>query len=136
MPKGRPRMAQNGRVFTPAKTRDYERLVSKTAGVAVCETGWEPIVGHYAVEVIVQRARAVGDLDNYLKAVCDGMNGVVWPDDAMVTQIHAKFANGDRKYPGVWVRISRGTPIPGDSFGFKNTRDVDVDGIRAGGKDE
>lgn len=129
-------MARNGRVYTPARTRDYERLVAKHAKLAIASTGWEVTDGQYSIEIVVQRARYVGDLDNYLKAVSDGLNGIVWPDDAMVRRIVARFWNRDRKKPGVWVRINLEQPDPEDEIGRSDRRKADVDGVRAGRKAE
>lgn len=105
--KGRPRMtAINGhaRSFTPPKTVAYEGLVA-FAGQCAME-GTSLLEGPVSVTLWAyfplpkaankaRRANAVAGLewhvskpdgDNILKAICDGLNGVVWHDDAQVAQ--------------------------------------------------
>lgn len=129
-------MARNGRVYTPARTRDYEKLVAKYAKAAIESQGWEAVDGCYSLEIFVQRARYVGDLDNYLKAVSDGLNGIVWPDDSMVQKIVARFVNRNRKTPGVWVRILFEQSDPEAGIGRNDRREVVVDGVRTRRKAE
>lgn len=104
--KGRPRFAKRGnfvRTYTPDNTARYENLVKLAAQEAM--KGLPPIGGAVALEVKVflavpaswpkkKQAEAVAgtvrpsgrpDADNLLKSVADGMNGVVFADDAQVT---------------------------------------------------
>jgi len=109
--KGRPRFARMGsavRTYTPAKTAGYERLVGLRAAAAMA--GREPFGG--AVELTVEirmpvptswpRAKREAalrgtswptgkpDVDNVVKAVEDGMAGVVFADDKQVVSIVAR----------------------------------------------
>ena len=104
--KGRPRACiRGGKVatYTPDNTARYENLVKLAAQEA--RKGLPPIGGAVALEVKVflavpaswpkkKQAEAVAgtvrpsgrpDADNLLKSVADGMNGVVFADDAQVT---------------------------------------------------
>ena len=104
--KGRPRACiRGGKVATstPDNTARYENLVKLAAQEAM--KGLPPIGGAVALEVKVflavpaswpkkKQAEAVAgtvrpsgrpDADNLLKSVADGMNGVVFADDAQVT---------------------------------------------------
>ena len=104
--KGRPRACiRGGKVatYTPDNTARYENLVKLAAQEAL--KGLPPIGGAVALEVKVflavpaswpkkKQAEAVAgtvrpsgrpDADNLLKSVADGMNGVVFADDAQVT---------------------------------------------------
>lgn len=121
--KGRARsFVRNGHVahYTPEKTARYENLVRLAAQQAMA--GRAPIEGpvhlvvHASLSIPVswslkkQRAAAVGeirptkkpDLDNIVKAIKDGMNGVTWRDDAQVVQVVASKAYGQ---PGVGVTV-------------------------------
>lgn len=109
--KGRPRsFVRNGHVahYTPDKTARYENLVRLAAQQAMA--GRSPEQG--AVELTVhaymgipaswskrkQVQASLGeitptkrpDLDNILKAIKDGGNGVLWRDDAQVVDVRAK----------------------------------------------
>jgi Holliday junction resolvase RusA-like endonuclease len=108
--KGRPRasrFAGGVRLYTDAKTANYEGLIAYTAQQALGSA--EPLSGPLCVTVLVrlaprastsQKARAdmlagvlrptkKPDLDNIVKAVLDGCNGVAFRDDALVCWINA-----------------------------------------------
>ena len=122
--KGRARsFVRNGHVehYTPEKTAMYENLVKLSAQQAM--GGLVPIEG--AVALIVrafmgiptswsqkkQRAAALGDikptkrpdLDNIVKSVKDGANGVMWKDDSQVVDVRASKRYG---IPRVEVEVS------------------------------
>lgn len=105
--KGRPRITTVGghaRAFTPAKTRAYETRIAD-AGAAAMD-GTAPFDQPLQVTITafvampkslsqVKRAAAIDgalkpvtrpDVDNYAK-VLDGLNGVVWRDDAVVCDL-------------------------------------------------
>ena len=107
--KGRPRFAR-GRVFTPATTLQYERLVAAAAREVISE----PITGNVQVDIIAvyqvpkswakaqQAAAARGDImptrpdiDNVIKIILDGMNEVAYLDDQQVHMISAEKRYGD-----------------------------------------
>ena len=121
--KGRPRVgriAGQARMFTPAKTAAYEGLIAHAAAQAMAGRAPldEPVVLtiHAAVPVpaswskrkqaqaLAGEIRPTGkpDLDNVLKAVCDGCNGVLWRDDAVVVAVTARKAYAQT--PGVLVQ--------------------------------
>lgn len=105
--KGRPKFARQGsfvRTYTPEKTATYENLVKLFATQAM--SGRPPIEGPVELWLDInlqipaswskkrQREAAAGlvaatkkpDADNVLKAVKDGMNGIVWLDDAQAVE--------------------------------------------------
>jgi len=105
--KGRPKFARQGsfvRAYTPEKTATYENLVKLFATQAM--SGRPPIEGPVELWLDInlqiptswskkrQRDAAAGlvaatkkpDADNVLKAVKDGMNGIVWLDDAQAVK--------------------------------------------------
>lgn len=100
--KGRPRFG-GGRVYTPAKTVAYERLIAQHAAIAM--RGKELLLGPVAVSIVaifgipsswsIRRKAANAeapeyvqkkpDFDNTCKVLCDPLNGLVWRDDAQVS---------------------------------------------------
>jgi Holliday junction resolvase RusA-like endonuclease len=122
--KGRARITTRGgkvRSFTPHKTVAFEGLVALAAERAM--EGADPLSGPVSLTLFVElpvpqswslkkKAAALNgavqpcgrpDLDNYIKAVADGGNGVLWNDDAQVTEMTAR-----KRYavqPGVHVEV-------------------------------
>lgn len=103
--KARPRAAMVGgraRLYTPAKTEKYEARVAVfgqqamagrpalTGAVALSVAAYFPIPASWPKKR--QEAARTGaelhtkrpDLDNVLKAIKDGLNGIVWGDDSQV----------------------------------------------------
>ena len=127
--KGRPRIGKVGphaRMFTPAKTVNYESTIALFAAQAMA--GRALLTGPVNLQMRVdfpipaswsmkkQRAAEAGqilptvkpDSDNIVKAVCDAINGVVWKDDVQVVDLTVK-----KRYsvqPGVAVRIDEMEP--------------------------
>lgn len=121
--KGRPRFC-NGRAYTDEQTREYEERIA---------WNYRRIAGKFRFQddvflrVRVQqqmpvpqsasktrKAEMLGgrtfpsakpDLDNVVKAVLDGLNGVAYKDDARVVGIHSVKIYSDN--PGVLVEVSR-----------------------------
>lgn len=123
--KGRGRIVKIGgfsRMATPQKTVTYEGLVAHAAALAMA--GHPPLAEACVIELDVictvaaswsgkKRAQALAgeirptkkpDADNVLKAVCDGMNGVVWNDDVQAVDVVLRKRYG--LTPGVSVRVA------------------------------
>jgi len=109
--KGRPRVGKIGahaRMYTPAKTVAYEGLVAHAAQLAM--DGLALLDGPVSVRLAIlcqipaswsqkkQRAALAHelfpttkpDVDNVVKAVFDGMNGVVWKDDVQAVEVSVR----------------------------------------------
>jgi Holliday junction resolvase RusA-like endonuclease len=105
--KARPRFSRkkNGGVttFTPYETKLYEQGVKTLAQVAMF--GKEMIDGPVKVTIkaYFQHNKKTGwhisrpDLDNIVKAILDGLNGVVFKDDAAVCQLIATKEYGEER---------------------------------------
>lgn len=128
VPKGRPRTGRTRRggkvvIFTDERTKVYEEVVRLRARMAAKKQGWKaderpkrlalqfylPIPTSWtkaerAAAAAGQRWPAgVPDLDNLVKAVKDGLNGVAWEDDSQVVDLDCV-----KRYaliPGVQVEV-------------------------------
>lgn len=109
--KGRPRIGkvgQHARMFTPAKTVNYEGLIAHAAQTAM--RGAALVEGPVSVALSIecqipaswsgkkQRLALAGevmpttkpDADNVVKAIFDGLNGVLWRDDVQVVDLRVR----------------------------------------------
>lgn len=129
--KGRPRVSTVGghaRMFTPTKTANYETLIAMAAQQAM--NGRDLIAGPVLMEMKIfvsvaaswskkKTAEALQglvmptkkpDADNVLKAICDGINGIVFKDDVQV--VNVSLSKRFSETPGVLVRV---VPLEGKS---------------------
>lgn len=117
--KGRPRFSRSGHAYTPESTRRYEALIRETARAAAKKAGWKiaDSGAHVCVDAIFpvprswpkakRRAAERGDItpgkpdiDNVVKAVLDGLNGVAYEDDKAVKAISASKKYSTSECPG------------------------------------
>ena len=114
--KGRHRASvRNGKVMTypDAKTRQGEQdvavlyLWARGAARRNDECGFTVCLDFH----VGRRQRR--DIDNCVKLVLDGLNGVAWRDDSQVTELHAKMYHGAVKpYTLVMVEGNHDLPLP------------------------
>lgn len=94
IPKGRPRLGRRGRVFTPQTTLDAEAIIASLYEGPLYE-GPVKIVVVFSTEGTnisisqcdTEPSKLRGDIDNYLKLLMDGLNGVAWEDDKQVHHV-------------------------------------------------
>lgn len=122
--KGRPRIGKVGthaRMFTPQKTVAYEGLIAYAAQQAMAGAPMldAPLNVNLFINCQVpaswsqkkQRQALAGeffpttkpDIDNVVKAVFDGLNGVLWRDDVLV--IDCMIVKRYAPQPGVKVEV-------------------------------
>jgi len=111
VPKSRPRFSQ-GRVYTPKKTKDYERAVQLFAQRAMA--GKKPFAGGVEVHLGFwcfrpNRTRYSfpprPDLDNLVKAVLDGLNGIAFKAESIIWQVIAEKQYSTDGIPCVSVEV-------------------------------
>lgn len=131
--KGRPKVSTRGgkfaKMYTPEKTANYETLVALAAQQAM--VGRTLLAGPVEVQMAIllpipaswskkkQAAAIAGqvyptkkpDADNVVKAIFDGINGVVWNDDVQACDIVVRKRYAET--PGVQVLVK---PIDGQLF--------------------
>jgi len=108
-------------MFTPPKTASYEGVIAMAGTQAMA--GRTLLEGAVLVELRIVlsipqskskrwKAQAVAgevfptkkpDMDNVIKAIYDGLNGVVWKDDVQVVDAFVRKRYGE--VPGVHVRV-------------------------------
>ena len=92
VPKHRPRVNRNGTVYTPQKCRVYEESV----GWAAKQVFRNPYDGPIELQIrifIASKGGKIGDLDNYIKSISDGLNHIAYRDDSQVTKIIADLVS-------------------------------------------
>lgn len=107
-PKERPRLRAGGG-FTPPATRGWEEVVTWAAisqGARRVFSSWD---GEYAVDVTIYHAKVLrGDLDNYLKAILDGLQTAgVLRNDKLVRELTIRRVPDDVDGTAIVVRGSR-----------------------------
>ena len=128
--KGRPRFARAGaftRTYTDAKTASYESDVKVFASHAMA--GADPLDEGVRVEITIHRMapRSWGvrrhlaaiegrtiptgkpDCDNVAKIICDGMIGIVYTDDRLVSELLVLKRFAGREYAHVKVICIKGS---------------------------
>jgi len=126
IPKGRPRAAVRGThtiLYTPNRTKEYEDHVAEVASMNIPKTG--VILGPIAISLTFHMkapkkyAKKMEtphvtrpDVDNLAKAILDGLEGVMYKNDAQVTTLYAHKCYGDK--PRVGVSISELVEVKGE----------------------
>jgi Holliday junction resolvase RusA-like endonuclease len=119
--KARARFGKSG-VYTPAKTVAYEDAIGMLAKASM--RGKEQLSGplHVDMRAVVkiprswsvrkQQAALLGeirptskpDIDNILKAIADGMNGIVYRDDAAIVSANVSKVYGHQCFVAVTIK--------------------------------
>lgn len=118
--KERPRKGRSGHMYTPKKTRDFEKKVAEMAStlsappytcpVTVEIVVTEPIPKSYkGVKRLAAKHNLItpprGDLDNKVKAVTDGLNGIVYIDDVQINTMKLSKCYGEEH--SIYIKVYR-----------------------------
>ena len=120
--KARPRFShRSGTVYTPGKTKSYERQIAEAyeAQSGPCFEGAVTVIieAVFSIPKSWTRAKkaeaAAGklapgkpDIDNILKVVLDGLNGIAYEDDKQVVMTQCKKVYADTTRPaGLQVHV-------------------------------
>lgn len=105
VPKERPRRGKGGRWYTPRRTAQYEQLIGHMARALTAGRDW-PTDGSYQVDVTVRHSsKRPPDLDNILKTVLDGLQGVLYEDDRQVARVTCARKPGSSDLVSITVRV-------------------------------
>lgn len=121
IPKGRPRIAIDEKSLltalamgikgivkakksvslkTPQDTKEYEKWIAHIGMEAVKNDILYD--GFFGIDVAIQNPRQFSDIDNCLKAVMDGLNGIAYKDDKKVRSARITFHIGA---PSVKIKV-------------------------------
>lgn len=120
--KARPRFSsKSGTVYTPGRTKSYERQIAEAyeAQHGPCFDGAVTVVIEAVFPIPkswprVKKAEALAgklppgkpDIDNILKVVLDGLNGIAYEDDKQVVLTQCKKVYADTTRPaGLQVHV-------------------------------
>lgn len=112
--KARPRFTKSGHVYTPKATKDYESSIKQSYIAAAKGYTCGDDALSISIMACMQRSKSnkrkhattKPDIDNIVKAVLDGLNGVAFKDDKQVVSVNAtKFYNDCGESPYLEVRI-------------------------------
>jgi len=95
--KQRPRYTRNGYAYTPKETREYESLIGrlyKGRTFVDCPIEIELTFFKDKIEMTIteldhnqEQSKLRGDIDNYAKAVLDGLNTIAYADDKQIVSL-------------------------------------------------
>ena len=124
VPQGRPRFARTRFGVTardPVKSREYKQMIAIYAHqqytgpllvgpLALNVTFYRPIQKADSKLLRAQKESGIvlptvkPDLDNYYKAVTDGMKGIVWVDDNQITDVVMRKRYGTQPRTEITIR--------------------------------
>lgn len=98
--KQRPRMSRRGKAYTPIKTHLAENVIGdgwtgpKFDGPVYMEVVFDRNSTTVTVGILDDEQYGTtplrGDIDNYLKLVMDGLNGIAYEDDSQIRLVKAE----------------------------------------------
>lgn len=113
----RVKRGRSGHAYVPTKTRDFKAAIGilgkakynrpplncpiKVSAIFYLNKPKKGLFPHHPA--------VIPDLDNYVKALCDGLNGVLWTDDSRICSFSVSKryvdVNGPVKHPQIdlWV---------------------------------
>lgn len=119
--KARPRFSsRSGTVYTPGKTKSYERQIAEAyeAQNGPCFHGGVAVMIDAVFQIPkswthAKKAEAAAgklppgkpDIDNILKVVLDGLNGIAYEDDKQVVLVQCRKTYSADAAPGIGVHV-------------------------------
>src|SRR5690554_4661760 len=106
IPKQRPRKGKHGKFYTPKKTKDFEQKVQWSYLSCRHRTffAYEPL--KVTIEINLKKPKyskkdyptTRSDLDNQIKSILDGLNGLAYSDDKQIVEVKASKKYAERNF--------------------------------------
>lgn len=106
VPKGRPRHSRTGGTYTPARTEQAEAEVAAQFRMQIVGYG-PPRLSNFALSAMFHMKRDDADIDNLLKLLMDGLQGVAWVNDKQVRRLGYCAILVDRGNPRTEVAFTQ-----------------------------
>ena len=120
--KGRPKFTKTGHAYTPKKTREYEKKIADyynshtndfyDSAIKIKLVFNMPIPKSITkknrIAIITGQIKHIKrpDTDNLIKAVTDGLLGIAFSDDSLITKINATKQYAPDENVGTYMEIS------------------------------
>ena len=116
--KQRPRFTRFGSTYTPEKTKNYETMIGyKFKEKYKIEPSEKPLRVWIVImfeppkslsqkrkeQLLLTEYTKKPDLDNLVKAILDGLNGIAYKDDNQIIEIEARKEYG--KYDNIYIEL-------------------------------
>ena len=110
IPKGRPRLGRFS-TYTPERTREYENALKREFNKYAPKIIFETPLRLYVEFVLIRPKKpkflkwpgVKPDVDNFLKAVLDAGNDILWVDDSLICDIRVIKTYGIKS--GIIVKV-------------------------------
>jgi Holliday junction resolvase RusA-like endonuclease len=98
IPKGRPKHMRNGHTYTPERTVNGEANMGIAFRQGIVGYG-PPRPGFFKLSCIFYVKRDDADIDNLIKLVMDGLQGIAWINDKQIKALGECEIRIDRAQP-------------------------------------
>jgi Holliday junction resolvase RusA-like endonuclease len=106
--KSRPRFSRrNGKVhaYTPEQTKAAERAMGWAFKGVAPGHQIDEFASYGVMAVFFHGTNQRRDVDNMIKLICDGLNGIAWADDSQVVEVAGRRGYGPREHARTEVLI-------------------------------
>lgn len=98
IPKGRPRLGRGGTTYTPRRTQEAEQNLAVAFRQGVVGYG-PPRSSRFKLSCTFHVKRDDADIDNLIKTVMDGLQGIAWLNDKQIKALGESAIVIDRADP-------------------------------------
>lgn len=111
--KARARFTRKGHAYTPEKTKTAEQRMAWAFRQAAKGHKPDDASTYGVMGIFFSGTNQRRDVDNMLKLICDGLNGVAWGDDSQVVEISGRRGTDIKENARTEVWVYRVGAMPG-----------------------